>query len=404
MSERERDESPPSRDAARRGAARTPPAWARRVETAARAVPSWVWLSCASLAVVASLVLLYFAFRSAPGWTLVIDGVPADSDVFVDNVRAGVTMADGTIQVPHLRAGHRLLRIEHADYDNSVWPVEGVNGGVTTRHLTLTPRAVKLPDQVDYEGPMSLVPAGEFVMGADDHEENERPARRVTLPAFYIDRYEVSNAQYEKFCDATGREHQLNPWWTEQSLRTKDYMNAFPDFPVIGVSWQDASDYCKHWAGKRLPTEEEWEKAASWGRDAQQVKRQWPWGNEFLPRYANVGAQQPRRVTDFAAGASAYGVYNMAGNVSEWVESFYQPYPGNQSADERYNTGRRVIRGGTFIGDPDSVRTTWRDSELPDTRTQPDDYVNRISWLIGFRCAASADEPEMQRRTREQKQ
>jgi sulfatase modifying factor 1 len=402
MSERERDESPVARAESRRAAARPLPAWARQIGATARRVPKWAWLSGGALAVLAAAVLLYFAFRSTPGWTLVVEGVPADSDLFIDSVRCGVTMADGTIRVPHLRQGNRLLSIKNADYEDSVWPVAGEDGGVTTLHPKLTKRAIKPPDQIDYQGAMALVPAGEFIMGADDREENERPAHAVTLPDYYIDTYEVSNAQYKKFCDETKRDLPLNPWWAELSLKTKDYLNAFPDFPVIGVSWDDASAYCTHWPGKRLPTEEEWEKAASWSRDAKDArdKRQWPWGNSFAPQHANVGTDRPRRVTDFASGASAYGVYNMAGNVSEWVDSFYQPYQGNQAGDERYNTGRRVTRGGTFIGDQGTVRTSWRDSELPNTRTQQDDYVNRISWLIGFRCAASVADPEVQKRLR----
>ncbi len=382
---------------------RTLPAWARRLGGQARRWPKWAWGTGGALALLLVVSWLYFALRSDPGWTLLIHGVPTGSDVFVDNIQRGLTAADGTVRVTHLRAGNKLLRVARAGYAEFVQVVEGADGELKSVYPKLTPTSLapaKLPGEIDYQGAMMLVPAGDFIMGADDHEQNERPAHRVALADYYIDKYEVTNAQYKKFCEATQRPVPLNPWWTKESLGTDDYLNAFPDSPVIGISWEDATAYAR-WAGKRLPTEEEWEKAASWGRDDAQGKRQWPWGNAFEAQRGNVDSQRPVRVTDFAAGASAYGVLNMAGNVSEWVESHYLPYENSAGGDALYGTDYRVTRGGNFRGDPENVRTSRRDPELPTSRTQPDDALpddvsKRRSWLIGFRCAVSAGDPQLQ--------
>lgn len=416
MSEGETDEPPDERsgeqvaapvatDAPARSK-RTAPAWARRLAGQARRLPKWAWWSGGVLGLLIAGSLLYFALRSDPGWTLLIHGVPSGSDVFVDNIRRGVTSADGTVRVTHLRSGNKVLRVANAGYEEFVQVVDGTDGELKNVYPKLASNSLEtanLPVEIEYQGAMALIPAGEFIMGADDREENERPAHRVTLPDFYIDKYEVTNAQYKKFCEATGRELPLNPYWTRESLGTDDYLNAFPDMPVLGISWEDATAYTR-WAGKRLPTEEEWEKAASWGRDAQS-KRQWPWGDAFVPGRANVGTDRPAKVTDFATGASAYGMYNMAGNVSEWVDSHYLPYEGNRGTgaisgtnySASYGTQFRVTRGGTFPGAADTVRTSRRDAKLPATRTQPSDVTNRFSWLIGFRCAVSANDPQLQK-------
>lgn len=416
MSEREKEESPEPHAAARADAPAGggPPERegrglsprVRALKNYARRVPRRAWLAGGVVALVVLGALLYFALRPDPGWLIVVHGAPTGSDVFVDNIRRGVAAADGTVRVSHLRAGNRLVRVAHAGFGEFVQTVAGADGDTRDVHPKLTSgaaAAAELPGEIDYAGPMALVPAGEFVMGADDREENERPAHRVTLPDFYVDKYEVTNAQYKKFCEQTGRTLPLNPWWTQRSLGTDDYLNAFPDSPVIGISWDDAAAYAR-WAGKRLPTEEEWEKAASWGRDAR-AKRQWPWGESFDQARANVGTAKPVPVTQFAAGASAYGILNMSGNVSEWVDSYYLPYEGNRGSgaigDENYSasygTNHRVTRGGTFTGTGETVRTSRRDAKLPDSRTQPDDFLQRKSWLIGFRCAVSADDPQLKK-------
>jgi iron(II)-dependent oxidoreductase len=296
-----------------------------------------------------------------------------------------------------LRRGGRKLVVSHAEYV-PIHPqdVEGNDGQVKPVYLSMTRLAAaeKLPAKIDYQGEMMLVGAGEFIMGADDGEGNERPAHRVRLPDFYMDRYEVTNAQFRRFCEERGRPLPLNPWWTKDSLQTVDYMRDFPDMPVIGISWADAQAYAE-WAGKRLPTEAEWEKAASWGPGAS-APRRWPWGDKFVAARVNVNSNRPAAVSKFEEGASAYSILNMAGNVAEWVESEYAPYDENgRGKDDRYGAGYRVTRGGHFRSNSEDVWTSRRAPELPTSQTQPSDNENSVSWLIGFRCAVSADDPRL---------
>lgn len=187
------------------------------------------------------------------------------------------------------------------------------------------------------------IAAGEFIMGSDTGRSDERPQHPVYLDAFEMDRYEVTNAQYLRFLRAAGR---LPPrYWPGD-----EYPTGQADYPVVGVSWQDANDYCA-WAGKRLPTEAEWEKACR-GADA----RLYPWGNAWEPRRANIdisiqtlrGASQTASestvwdtawqlaqvtpqsgkpglepVGSHVDGASPYGILDLAGNASEWVADWY---------------------------------------------------------------------------------
>ena len=183
---------------------------------------------------------------------------------------------------------------------------------------------------------MVYIPAGEFLMGSDDARANERPQRLVYLDAYEIDRYEVTHAQYQRFVKATG--YTPPRYWSGN-----DYPQGMIDFPVAGVGWQDADAYCM-WAEKRLPTEAEWEKACR-GTGG----RIYPWGNTWHPDRANVGppledarsgvwdeawayvqanptdSGMPglRPVGTYPESASPYGVMDLAGNVSEWVQDWY---------------------------------------------------------------------------------
>lgn len=363
-----------------------------------RRYPWWVWaVGATALTLILSLLLL-LALRQEAGWTLVINGAPTGSDVFVDNVRRGVTLADGTIHIPDLRAGRRTVRITRDGYEDFVTAEGGEDGDLKTvlAQLPLVSVPITLSEEVNYNGAMRLVAGGDFVMGNDTGEADERPAHTVSLPDFYIDKYEVTNADYKRFCDATQHPYPLNPWWTKESLNTEDYFNQFPDSPVIGISWNDAAAYAA-WAGKRLPTEQEWEKAASWSPGPNPTKRLYPWGDAADRSRANLLANAPVPVTQFATGASAYGVYNLAGNVSEWVDSYYQSYPGNPTADANYGTRFRVVRGGTFQKTVADARTTRRSFEPPTYQTQPTDEQELKASLIGFRCAVTANDPRLQR-------
>jgi formylglycine-generating enzyme required for sulfatase activity len=175
-----------------------------------------------------------------------------------------------------------------------------------------------LTNQTADKGGMVLVPAGEFTMGGAPRdnwaEGHELPQRVLSLPAFYIDELEVTNLDYKKFIDAT--DWQAPPSWG----RERKYAEGADFIPIGEVTWWDASAYAK-WAGKRLPTEAEWEKAAR-GTDG----RIFPWGDEFSSDFAN-NDKNLLPAGSKSAGASPYGAVDMAGNIAEWTASIYAPYP-----------------------------------------------------------------------------
>ncbi len=221
---------------------------------------------------------------------------------------------------------------------------------------------------------MVLIPAGPFIMGSDE-ESDERPPHRVYLDAFYIDRYPVTNAEYAKFVRDTG--HPPPPHW-------EPYGGTYPpgkgNHPVAYVCWFDARDYAT-WAGKRLPTEAEWEKAAR-GTDG----RRYPWGDRFDSDYCNTDESEYWDTTPVDAfspfGDSPYGVADMAGNVWEWVADWYDRdyYQRSPARNPRGpETGRtKVLRGGAWDFGARQARCSARNHEYPGPR----------HGLIGFRCAA----------------
>jgi serine/threonine-protein kinase len=226
------------------------------------------------------------------------------------------------------------------------------------------------------------VPAGPFLIGSKKGEEgavfNEQPQRTVTLDAFWIDQTEVTNAMYALCVTAGACQPPLK---MGSSTRVTYYNDAeFRNFPAIFVSWEDANTYCQ-WAGRRLPTEAEWEKAAR-GTDG------WiyPWGNQLpvcdLTNY-NYCVGDTSRVGNYLNGASPYGALDMAGNVYEWVadwysRDFYQKGPSDNPHGPASGE-RRVTRGGSWTYGWERVRTAYRDYPLP---TAKEHY-------IGFRCVAS---------------
>jgi gamma-glutamyl hercynylcysteine S-oxide synthase len=256
------------------------------------------------------------------------------------------------------------------------------------------------------------VPAGPFTMGTDDEAwayDNERPAHTVDLPAFRIDAAPVTNGQYGEFV-AAGGYHEPR-WWTEEgwAWRQKAHLEA-PEFwrgegdgrwsrlrfgwredvpaeePVQHVCWFEADAYAR-WAGKRLPTEAEWEKAASWSPEGQ--KRRWPWGDaEPDATLANLGGSlyRPAPVGAYPAGISAYGCHQMIGDVWEWTSSDFEPYPGfatfpyREYSEVFFGSGYKVLRGGSWAASPLAVRTTFRNW----------DYPIRRQIFAGFRCARDA--------------
>lgn len=222
---------------------------------------------------------------------------------------------------------------------------------------------------------MAFVPAGEFTMGSDSGEHDEKPMHRILLDAFWIDVFEVINAQYKKCVDAG----KCQPPSSSSSNRNSSYFgnSQFDNYPVIYVSWEDANAYCA-WAGKRLPAEAEWEKAAR-GTDA----RIYPWGNDWDVNKVNadnrVGDTTP--VGSYPAGVSPYGALDMAGNVLEWVADWYDSgYYANSPRENPkgpFSEAYRVLRGGAWNLNRVNVRAADRINITPDDR-----YSN-----VGFRCA-----------------
>ena len=222
-------------------------------------------------------------------------------------------------------------------------------------------------------GEMITIPAGPFLMGNDEGDEDERPAHTVELPEYQIDKYEVTNAQFALFIVETGYVTDAELAGEGKTWRSY-YEPGKENHPVVKVSWNDALAYCL-WAGKRLPTEAEWEKAAR-GTDG----RIYPWGNEYDPNRLN-GKDGGRRTTtpvgSFPEGASPYGVMDMAGNVWEWTDDWYQAYPGNPIPSPYYGQKFKVLRGGGWFDEADLVRTTNRSASI----------VTAANDDIGFRCA-----------------
>ncbi len=242
------------------------------------------------------------------------------------------------------------------------------------------------PEGDPYEG-MVLVPAGEFLMDstAEDPvtDEDERPQRLVSLPRFYIDQFEVTNIEYKRFVDATG--YPPPPNWVDGN-----YAEEADFYPVVEVSWWDGMCFAR-WAGKRLPTESEWEKAAR-GTDG----RRYPWGAAFDDKYANA-ERHFMPVNAHLEGSSPYGVINAAGNAAEWTASAYEPYPegavlpaefgGTAPAAEPHpeEAADSVAAGEPTLGDP---RRRWLDErELRDGRPRVYRGGSINSFARYLRCA-----------------
>ena len=245
---------------------------------------------------------------------------------------------------------------------------------------------------------MVLIPAGPFKMGTDSKRSDKfnQPQHLVTLPAYRIDKYPVTHAEYAKFVVSTRHRPPLD--WVNGEIPDEKYL-----YPVTMVTWYDARDYCE-WEEKHLPTEAEWEKAAR-GTDG----RRWPWGNQMDPdklnTYYHVGSSTV--VMKYKNGISPFGVYDMAGNVSEWTGSDFVPYEGSKAATDTFQPKKleatspadssmkvadlvqtegvyKVRRGGSWKSDPFSTSTYHRNFSMP--------YY--ASDFFGFRCAAEVKQTE----------
>jgi len=225
---------------------------------------------------------------------------------------------------------------------------------------------------------MVYVPAGEFTMGSNDGDSDEKPVHTVYLDAFWIDKYEVTNALYKKCVDAG----KCSPPSESRSYTRSSYYGntQYDNYPVIYVTWENANQYCT-WANKKLPTEAQWEKAAR-GTDG----RTYPWGSTFDSTKLNSSYSNPRTgdttaVGSYPSGASSYGAMDMVGNVLEWVadwygENYYASSPKSNPTGP--TTGQyRVVRGGSWYFQSGKLSTVGRDKGNP---------VSRV-YDLGFRCA-----------------
>ncbi|HEX2274994.1 MAG TPA: ergothioneine biosynthesis protein EgtB [Acidimicrobiales bacterium] len=260
--------------------------------------------------------------------------------------------------------------------------------------------------------PEVRVPAGPFVMGTDDDPwayDNERPAHVVDLAAFWIDTAPVTNGAYLGFVEDGGYDDRR--WWTDEGWSWRQQApdeHAHPHFwrrtgpgawarrrfgvdedlpldePVQHVCWHEAAAYAS-WAGKRLPTEAEWEKSASWAPTGAGRKRRYPWGDHADPERANLAQRHfgPAPVGAYPGGASPSGVHQLVGDVWEWTSSEFDPYPGFRSFPYReyseafFGSGYKVLRGGSWATAPCAARTTFRNWDFPIRR----------QIFAGFRCA-----------------
>ena len=275
-----------------------------------------------------------------------------------------------------------------------------VQPSATLELPTPTPGTTATPAPVERASPMDgmievQIPAGILHMGAYDvnADPDEKPAHEVSMHSYWMDKVEVTNGMYTLCIQAGACSKQHDPF----SQRRPDYFTnpEYRDYPVVNVTWEEATIYCT-WAGRRLPTEAEWERAAR-GDDL----RTYPWGDD-LPsqQYANFDnvIHDTSRVGSYAAGASPYGILDMAGNVWEWVndlyrEDYYQTAPTADPAGPTQTSGRynRAIRGGSYQDTFMDIRVSNRGSlKGPNPLLLADDPARygQSSVKIGFRCAA----------------
>jgi formylglycine-generating enzyme required for sulfatase activity len=305
---------------------------------------------------------------------VVLSPVPfAKLPAFLKSVTVLETSGDITAAVAD--AVHRIARLRQRRHV-SLWSFALAAAALVALGVWVALPDANLPaERVGRDGaPTDLVPAGTFAMGDGEYS----PRREIFLDAFYIDRFEITTARYAKFLAATGSVRPPDEWEAVAP-------GSASELPVIGVDWNDAAAYCA-WAGRRLPTEAEWEKAAR-GAEA----RAYPWGDESPSVLrANYGNTSPEayngglhKVGSHPAGRSPYGTHDMAGNVNEWVADWHAD--GFRSGDVRNPKGpesgkARVIRGGGRFDTAERIASARRWHGPPDLR----------SGDIGFRCAADA--------------
>ena len=330
--------------------------------TARHGMPVWGWLFGVA-ALVALAVWAGMAFGGWNGGGQEPEATAADAVVVVNTPRPTVTDRPTATTTPTPRP--------------SPTPRPALTPTIT---LTPQPQAgdIRVVNRGGVEVEQVYVPTGSFMMGSEDGFEDERPVHEVTLDAFWIDRTEMTNAQYAA-CVADGACEP--PAYNMSFKRTSYYDNAeYTNYPVVYVNWDKARDFCE-WAGSRLPTEAEWEYAA---RGPESMT--YPWGNTppscSLLNYNNTCVGDTTEAGAYTDGASWVGALDMAGNVWEWVQDWYDPgYYGRSPAENPtgLDSGEyQVLRGGTWLSQDFSVRSAFRnDGSRP---------VGR-GYFLGLRCA-----------------
>ena len=322
--------------------------------------------------------------------------VPSGAEVEIDGFVVGKTPLNGYELETDGRSTKDIeVTVKAEGYEDSVKKFRVPRGKPFPWNFELTKKAPEIPKTIRGQdgAEMVLIPAGEFQMGSNDGQSREYPVHTVYVDAFYMDVHEVTNAQYKKFVDA-------NPQWRKDRIADRfhdgnyldhwngnDYPSGKANHPVVRVPWYAAMAYAK-WAGKRLPTEAEWEKAARGGLEGQK----YPWGNTTNTNRANYGNNVGGTTPVGRYAPNGYGLHNMAGNVWEWCldeydEDFYKgssrrnPISGGsiQSITDNYTNDRysRVLRGGSWGSFASDVRCARRNSFTPT-------FTNNY---IGFRCA-----------------
>ncbi|MFG2194067.1 ergothioneine biosynthesis protein EgtB [Streptomyces sp. NPDC048639] len=326
---------------------------------------------------------------------------PAEARAYVADVRNRVL---DVLETTALGGGNRLLDAGFAfgmiaqheqQHDETMLITHQLRRGPAALSAPPPPRAPAGSAALTSE---ALVPGGPFTMGTSTEPwalDNERPAHHRDVPAFFIDTVPVSNGAYERFIDDGGyddprwwapegwayiREHGLAAplfWrqdgggtWLRRRFGTTEPVPA--DEPVLHVSWYEADAYAR-WAGRRLPTETEWEKAARHDPVTGRSRR-YPWGDaDPAPEHANLGQRhlQPAPVGSYPEGASPLGVRQLMGDVWEWTSSDFLPYPGFAAFPYReysqvfFGSEHKVLRGGSFAVDAVACRGTFRNWDLP---------------------------------------
>lgn len=321
------------------------------------------WVVLGALLLIALAIVLFLLRPGTKEFTLVVRNAPSGTTILVDEVALGIPDETGAIKISHLKIGEHKITLSSDNLQRTVTS----NGEL----VEISGPKPSLPKEITYDDTtMVLVEAGPFTMG-DNSIPNASPAHEENPESFYIDKYEVSNERYKKFCDATNRPYPAPSFDPNYFKKSK--------FPVIGISYEDAEAFAK-WMDKQLPTEKEWEKAASWD-PVKSVKRKYSWKDGETPAAINVNTTSFQPVDSATGDLSAYGVVHMIGNASEWVNGLFLPYPGNQASDPNFNQGIRVVRGGAYENKLQDVPAAARFLD-PKIDGSPD----KENWLVSFRC------------------